>query len=266
VTSKLHASSAGKGPPVILLHGLFGAGNNLGAVARSLQDRYRVHCLDLPNHGRSPWLETHSDLADMADCVRDWLIHHGLHSVRILGHSLGGKVAMQLALARPELVEALVVADIAPVSYPRRHDTVFAALDAVAQSGCRSRQEAAQIMDGFLEEKDVIQFLLSSLRREEDGAYRWRFNLEGLKRDYGAVLQAPPAAGPYRGPVLFVKGGQSDYVQASHRSHILALFPKVELKVMPASGHWLHAQQPALFNGIVGRFLDAQASWGDSND
>lgn len=255
----LHATSAGSGQPLVLLHGLFGAGNNLGAVARHLQDRYRVHSLDLPNHGRSPWLDGDASLADMADSVHHWMVHHGLGSAALLGHSLGGKVAMQLALSRPETVTALVVADIAPVSYPPRHDAVFAALDAVARRDCPSRREAALIMSDHLPEPDMVQFLLASLRRDKDGCYRWRFNLEGIRRGYGAVLEPPPAKGSYPGPVLFVKGGQSDYILESHRGHILNLFPKTALKIMPASGHWLHAQQPGLFNSIVGRFLDAQA-------
>ena len=256
---KLHGSSAGKGPPVLLLHGLFGAGNNLGAVARSLQDRYQVHCLDLPNHGRSPWLEQSSGLAGLADCVHGWMVHHGLRSASVLGHSLGGKVAMQLALSRPEVVSALVVADIAPVPYPPQHDTVFAGLEVVAQGDCRSRQEAGELMAAYIREPEVIQFLLASLRREADGCYRWRFNLEGIRLDYSAVREAPVATGSYRGPVQFIKGGDSAYIQESHRRDILALFPGAALKIMPGCGHWLHAQQPALFNGIVGRFLDAQA-------
>ena len=104
-----------------------------------------------------------------------------------------------------------------------------------------------------------MQFLLSSLRRDPDGVYRWRFNLEGLRRGYGAVRSAPVATAPYRGPVLFIRGGDSDYIQEGHRSQILHLFPQAALKVMPGCGHWLHAQRPSLFNSLVRRFLLAQA-------
>ena len=256
---KLHSGRSGKGHPVVLLHGLFGSGNNLGSVARSLQDRYEVHSVDLPNHGRSGWT-VQADLGSIADCLRDWMLHHGLASAGFLGHSLGGKVAMQLALAHPALVDALVVADIAPVAYPPHHDNVFAGLDAVAAGQCRSRQAAAELMAAHIEEADVIQFLLMSLRREEDGFYRWRFNFEGIKRGYAAVRDAPVSAAPYRGPVQFIKGGESDYIREAHRSHTLALFPQATVKVMPACGHWLHAQQPTLFNGIAGRFLDSHLS------
>lgn len=251
---KLHFSLGGEGPPVVLLHGLFGSGNNLGALARALQDRFSVYSVDLPNHGRSGWLEQAS-LAAMADCLGDWLVHQGLPAAQLVGHSLGGKVAMQLALARPALVTGLVVADIAPVDYPPRHDAVFAALDAVAAGQCASRQAAAELMALHVSEAEVVQFLLTSLRRDADGIYRWRFNLEGLKRGYRAVRSAPVPHAPYPGPVLFIKGGESDYIREAHRTHILRLFPRAGMKIMPGCGHWLHAQRPSLFNSLVRRFL-----------
>ncbi len=242
---------------MILLHGLFGAGNNLGALARALQDVRAVFSLDLPNHGRSGWMED-ATLATMADSLADWMLHQGLSSAQFAGHSLGGKLAMQLALTRPHLVSALVVADIAPVAYPSHHDAVFAALDAVAIGQCDSRQAAAQKMAAHLQEPQLVQFLLSSLRRDQDGIYRWRFNLEGLKRGYGAVRAPPTPAAPYAGPVLFIKGGDSDYIREEHRTHILSLFPRAGMKIMPGCGHWLHAQRPSLFNSLVRRFLLAQ--------
>ena len=127
---KLHATVRGEGPDVVLLHGLFGAGNNLGALARSLADHYTVHSLDLPNHGRSGWIAS-AGLGVMADSVARWTAGQGLTSVSVVGHSLGGKVGMELALSNPELIRSLVVADIAPVAYPPSHDAVFAALSAV---------------------------------------------------------------------------------------------------------------------------------------
>ena len=256
---KLHTTSSGTGQPLVLLHGLFGMGNNLGAVARALQSHYRVHSLDLPNHGRSGWLDG-GDLPAMAECVRLWMEHHGLESARFLGHSLGGKVAMQLALSHPERVEALVVADIAPVAYPPHHDAIFAALDAVAAARCRSREEASELMARYIAEAGVIQFLLMSLQRGGDGSYAWRFNLEGIRRDYSALRDAPAAVAPYAGPVLFIKGGESDYIREENRHQILGLFPHATLKMMPGCGHWLHAERPSLFNSIARRFLESQSA------
>lgn len=243
---------------MVLLHGLFGSGNNLGALARALSDRFAVHSVDLPNHGRSDWM-AQADLPAMASCLADWLVHHGIGATHLVGHSLGGKVAMQLALDHPQRARSLVVADIAPVTYPPHHDDVFAALAAVAGGGCESRGDAADLMARHLREPAVVQFLLTGLERGADGVYRWRFNLEGIRADYRAVRDAPVHARPYPGAVLFVKGGASDYIREQHRSHILALFPAARMKVMPGCGHWLHAERPSLFNSIVGRFLDAQA-------
>ncbi len=254
VTVQLHHTCSGDGPPVVLLHGLFGSGNNLGALARALAGSRRVYSVDLPNHGRSDWLED-ATLATMAGGLANWMAHQGLQQAQFVGHSLGGKVAMQLALAQPHLVSALVVADIAPVEYPTQHDTVFAALDAVAAARCDSREAAATTMAAHLEEPQLIQFLLSSLRRDADGVYRWRFNLQGLKRGYSAVRAEPAAIAPYRGPVLFIKGGESDYIRTEHRSHILRLFPTAGIRIMPGCSHWLHVQRPGLFNSLVQRFL-----------
>lgn len=255
----MYSTVKGSGPDVVLLHGLFGAGNNLGALARSLAERFTVHSLDLPNHGRSAWMAS-ADIGVMADSVSHWIAEQGLVMVCLVGHSLGGKVAMEMALSRPGVVRALVVADIAPVSYPPRHDAVFAALAAVAAMPCRSRQEAARRMDEHIREQEVIQFLLSSLYRGDDGMYRWRFNLDGIQSDYPALCDRPSSPGCYKGPVQFIKGGASDYILEAHRAPTTSLFPQAELKIMPGCGHWLHAEQPEQFNRLVGRFLDAHAS------
>lgn len=253
--SHIRHSIAGAGPPVILIHGLFGAGGNLGALARSLTEKFTVYSLDLPNHGRSDWVEEAS-LAQMADSVLQWMDGEALSSAAIVGHSLGGKVAMEIALSHPQRCGAAVIADIAPVKYSPHHDSVFAALDAVVASEVRSRGEAAKIMSQYIEEEGVIQFLLMSLKRGVDDGYGWRFNLEGIKRNYDAVRAEPDVVAPFSGPVLFVKGGDSSYILPEHRARVLQLFPAAEVKVMPGCGHWLHAQQPAMFNGIVGRFLE----------
>jgi len=254
---KLHFTRNGTGPPVVLLHGLFGAGGNLGALARALQESFEVYSVDLPNHGRSNWLE-HADLSTLAACLRQWMDEQQLAHASFVGHSLGGKVAMQLALEHAGRVDALVVADIAPVVYPPHHDAVFAALDAVVAGQCTSRQRAAELMAAHIEEEGVIQFLLMSLQRGADGIYSWRFNLEGIKAGYQAVRAAPLAEQAYGGPVLFIKGGDSNYILEEHRQSILNLYPRAKVKAMPGCGHWLHAQQPRLFNGIVSRFLQSQ--------
>ncbi|MEP0203057.1 MAG: alpha/beta fold hydrolase [Halioglobus sp.] len=256
MTVKLHDSVLGEGPDVVLLHGLFGMGSNLGSLARALQGRYRVHSVDLPNHGHSGWLDEAS-LVAQAQCVAQWLDERHLHSATFVGHSLGGKVAMQLALQQPLKVDALVVADIAPVSYESSHDDVFAALDAVAGRPVSSRADAAAIMAQFIEEDMVTQFLLLSLQRDNDGTYHWRFNLQGLKDNYAAVREAPELDIPYDGPTLFIAGGDSPYITSKYHAAIETCFPSSSIRVMPGCGHWLHAQDPNTFNALVGDFLDS---------
>ncbi|TGD74728.1 alpha/beta fold hydrolase [Mangrovimicrobium sediminis] len=256
-------STTGAGPPVVLIHGLFGSAGNLGALGRDLADRYTVYSIDLPNHGRSSWVDD-PGVPHMANLLRAWLDEQGLARAAFVGHSLGGKVAMQLALNEPEVVSALVAADIAPVTYPGGgHDSIFAALEAVEDAAVDSRAAAAKVMGEHLQEEGVIQFLLMSLERKAEGGYGWRFNLRELHRGYDGLRSAPEGE-PFAGPVLFVKGGESNYILPQHREQVTALFPAAQMKVMPGCGHWLHAEQPAQFNRIVGRFLDTHVAAGQA--
>lgn len=256
MAAELYAKRAGDGAAVILLHGLFGSGSNLGAVARALQSEYAVCSVDLPNHGRSVWLEPPS-LPAMAGKVLQWMDDQGLSQAHFVGHSLGGKVAMELALQSSHRVASLTVADIAPAAYAGHHHAIFEALEAVAARPCSSREEAAARMASYLSEDSVIQFLLSGLQRDTQGSYHWRFDVSGLKASYSSLLVAPEAGRTYEGPVLFIKGGASDYIQAHHWPAIQGFFPTATVKIMPECGHWLHAEKPLLFNGIVSRFLEA---------
>jgi len=255
MAAEVFDSVAGEGPDVVLLHGLFGMGSNLGGVSRALQDHYRVHSLDLPNHGRSGWT-TRMSLPAMAQAVQRWMEHRHLETAHFVGHSLGGKVAMQLALDTPYRVDALVVADIAPVAYPQSHQAVFAAVTAVAEAGCGSRSEAAEVMAQYLKEENVIQFLLLSLQRDAAGIYRWRFNHPVLQAQYDALLAAPEPVAPFDGRTRFIRGELSDYVHDDYRPQIEALFPQADIVTLAGCGHWLHAEQPARFNQQVVAFLD----------
>lgn len=255
MAAEVFDSVAGDGPDVVLLHGLFGMGSNLGGLSRALQSHYRVHSLDLPNHGRSAWTESMA-LPELAQSVQRWMEHRDLAMAHFVGHSLGGKVAMQLALDAPYRVDALVVADIAPVAYPPSHDAVFAALAAVAGAGCRSRGEAAKLMAEHLQEDSVIQFLLLSLQRNDAGEYHWRFNHKLLRDAYTELRAEVALQPPFNGRTLFIRGGESSYILDEHLPAIKARFPQAELEEIPGSGHWLHAEQPAVFNKLVIRFLD----------
>jgi esterase len=249
----LHHLLRGEGPPVILLHGLFGSAANLGMVARGLAPHFSVYSLDLPNHGQSPRSEKMS-YQDMAESVAEFIDQRKLAGCHILGHSMGGKVAMQLALWSPDHLSKLVVADIAPVQYPPHHDHVLAGLDAVAAAQPSDRRQADTVLSDFVPEAGVRAFLLKSWQRDDSGNYHWLINREAIRANY-ALLGEPNVGEGFDGPTLFIKGSESDYLLPEHRAEITALFPNAELKVIEGTGHWLHAEKPALFNKLVLRFL-----------
>lgn len=247
-------SGAEGGPDVILLHGLFGMGSNLGSLGRVLAPEFRVHQVDLPNHGRSPWHDAMS-LQTLAGAIKDYAREHCKGSYSIVGHSLGGKVAMELALEEPALAQALVVADIAPVSYPGSHDDVFAGIEAVAAARPASRREASTIMERHVEEPGVVQFLLLSLRRDASGNYLWRFNARALKANYEALREAPARKNDYDAPTLFVYGTESTYMEEASLSAAKSYFPQASFVPIVGAGHWLHAEKPDEFNAAVRGFL-----------
>ncbi|MEL0039092.1 MAG: alpha/beta fold hydrolase [Halieaceae bacterium] len=257
---ELHDNVLGDGPDVVLLHGLFGQGSNLGSIARALQTEFRVHSPDLPDHGHSPWTDEPS-IASYAEAVGHWMANRDIPRAHVLGHSLGGKVAMELALSYPALVDKLVVADIAPVTYQPSHEGVFEGLFAVSAAQCESRQEAARVLEKTIPDPGVVQFLLLNLRRvgvgqgPGEGVWQWRLNHEGLAAAYPNLLQGIAAVHPFYGETLFIRGDQSAYVTDAHREAIEALFRHAEVATIEGAGHWLHVDKPEQFNQMVMDFL-----------
>ena len=255
VSVRLHHRISGTGEPIILLHGLFGSLDNLNAVARRLAASRQVHALDLRNHGQSPHVPNMSYEA-MAGDVLGYMDEQGLATAALLGHSMGGKTAMEAALRRPDRVSRLIVADIAPVDYPRHHDRILAGLRAVTPSRIASRREADKILADYVPEVAIRQFLLKNLVRKGPDHYAWRMNLDVIERCYDRLVGGQDMDGCYDGPVLFIKGGDSDYIQSRHRQTVERLFPGAQLRVIPGTGHWLHAEKPDLFSTLCERFLD----------
>lgn len=240
--------------PVIAIHGLFGSLENLGVITRQLAEDYCVYSLDLPNHGRSAHIET-STLAIFADAVVAWMATQNISQAHFLGHSLGGKVSMEIALRYPEKVGRLIVADIAPVGYSRRHQDVFDAFRAVDLANLTSRTEADKQMQPYVSEMSTRSFLLKNLEKGESGWF-WRIHLEALIADYDEFIAAnTTATDPFLGKVLFIKGELSPYILPEHKEPILRLFPQASVKVINNTRHWLHAEKPDIFTGIVQRFL-----------
>lgn len=260
-TIELHSHQMGEGPPMLLLHGLFGSWENLGAIARHLATDYRLYCLDLRNHGRSP----HTDAMNyelMSEDVYHFMQHKGIAKAHVLGHSMGGKTAMQLALNHPEAIDKLIVADIAPVKYPPHHEKIIAGLSSINLSSLNARSEADALLADYVTELPVRQFLLKNLVKSGAASFVWRMNLQSIIANYLSISAGQKvlagsdlANSGYPGEVLFIKGGNSDYITSAHAAVVSALFPRAVMRVIPATGHWLHAEKPELFVNIARRFL-----------
>ncbi|OOV88154.1 alpha/beta fold hydrolase [Oceanospirillum linum] len=251
----LFYTEQGEGFPLIIIHGLFGSADNWRTLSKKFAEQYRVIALDLRNHGRSPHVEGMSYPA-MASDVLALMDSLQLEEAHILGHSMGGKVAMQLALNHPERIEKLVVADIAPVEYGHGHDEVLAALYAVQNAGgAASRKEADTLMAEHLDTLGVRQFLSTNLEKKPNGKLGWRMGLEQINADYDAVVKAPTGQA-FSKPSLFIRGELSHYVEDGYQGQIDLLFPQNQLITMSGCGHWLHAEKPLDFLAHVQAFLN----------
>ncbi len=225
-------------------------------------ERYQVFTIDLRNHGRSP----HSDIFDfpsMMGDVKHFIENHGLSPANILGHSMGGKVAMWLALEHPELVRRLIVADIAPRAYPPHHTHILNALRSLDLPAYTSRTEIDQALAESIKEMPIRQFLLKNLENALDAqggsTYSWKMNLPVIYEQYPNINQEIKTGPTYDGPVLFVKGGRSNYITDKDAPHIRSLFPRADIQQIPNAGHWLHAEAPQQFSEMVLQFLNKTA-------
>ena len=244
----MHGNSTGSAP-LLIAHGLFGSARNWGVVAKRLSATRHVTAVDMRNHGASDWSDAHgypdmaADLADIIDERTD-----------ILGHSMGGKAAMTLALTRPELLRKMVVADIAPVTYTHTQQPMIDAMRAVELDRVESRRDADAQLAERIDDPGVRAFLLQSL---DVKARRWRLNLDVLEREMPRIIGFPELGGVFEGPTLFLAGAESTYVTTAHRNRIKALFPNARFARIPGAGHWLHADNPRAFEAAVTAFLDA---------
>jgi esterase len=255
MTVPLAAVEYGEGPPLAILHGLFGSGRNWASIAQRLAAHHRVVALDLRNHGASPWTDT-MDYPAMAEDARAAMHALGYHRYALLGHSMGGKVAMVAALQHGAEVDRLIVADIAPVNYPPHHLAHVQAMRALDLADVKRRSEAEACLASSIPNPAERAFLVQNLVFE-DGRARWRLNLAAIgqsMRRLGEFPDLPPTA-VYDGPTLFIAGGQSDYLGSEHEPAIHRRFPQAEIARIDNAGHWLHAEQPQRFLAIVEEFL-----------
>lgn len=240
----------GPTPPLLIVHGLYGSGRNWGVIARRLSDQRLVLAPDMRNHGQSFWSDAHGypDLAE--DLARIIAAEGG--QADVVGHSMGGKAAMVLALTRPEMVRRLVVADIAPVAYTHSQMQFIQAMRAVDLSQVDKRADAVAQLARHVDDPTLQSFFTQSL---DVPARRWRLNLDALEAEMPKILGFPEVTGQFDKPTLFLTGGQSDYVRAEHRPRIRALFPQARFAKLPRAGHWLHAEEPRDFEASVRAFL-----------
>jgi len=248
---RLHYEAWGEGTPFLFLHGFLGSGDNWRTIARSLDLPARYYLIDLRNHGRSPHADEHTYPAMASDIV-ELMDAEGLRDAVILGHSMGGRVAMLLAMHHPDRVRGVIVGDISPASHAPVHLPLLEALARVNLHVARREDVEAQLAQS-ISEPAIRQFLLKSLTRDVQGRFQWRWNLPVLIRDYPkmtASLEGPP----YHGPALFLRGQLSPFLIEAHFSLIRMLFPKAQILTISNAGHWIHVDNPEAVKQAIREF------------
>lgn len=245
----------GAGEPLIILHGLFGLLDNWHNVAKTLSETCHVYSLDVRNHGQSP-KSAAMNYAVMADDLWEFMKDHRIAKASVMGHSMGGKMAMEFALRFPEKCAKLIAVDIAPKRYKPGHNEIF---DALFRLDINNPEKSRKDLDTELAEGipnfSVRQFLLKSLERKEDGSYQWKFNLQALHTHYSLISGELEGNRTYEGPSLFIRGSKSDYVQEEDLASIGSMFPNYQLETIEGAGHWVHAEKPGELVEVVKGFL-----------
>ncbi|HER07576.1 MAG TPA: alpha/beta fold hydrolase [Bacteroides sp.] len=268
---KLHFRKYGEaGPPLIILHGLYGSGDNWVSIARELSSDFEVFVVDQRNHGRSPHSKVH-DYPSMRDDLRDFMDAQGIGKAVLLGHSMGGKTVMFFAEAWPKRVQSMITVDIAPKPYrdlalhsnfAANHAKMIDAMLEVDLSKMETREDMDHALRSSVGSERIRGFLLKNVRRDRKGNFHWRINLEALRNHLDDIFDGLDTERIIRNggitgfPVLFIAGAQSDYIRAEDHTLIRSVFPAAEIVTIPNAGHWLHAEQPDLLLKNINYFLD----------
>ncbi len=251
---QLYFKQLGQGESLVLLHGLFGQADNWHYVAQRLAERFHVFAVDQRNHGQSP----HDDEMNyplMAVDVENFFVAHKIERAFVIGHSMGGKTAMQFALQFPSRVEKLVVADMAPRVYPPVHDPIFAALFALDLPSFQTRQQIEDALAPEIPELALRRFLLKNLGRNDGGSFYWKINLSGLAKSYSHLCAALDSEISFLKPTLFIRGGKSEYISTADEPEIFRLFPAARIQMIAQANHWVHADTPEEFVQMILDFL-----------
>ncbi len=255
---ELNYKTFGQGPPLVILHGLFGMLDNWQGVARKLADDYSVYLVDQRNHGRSPHHPA-MDYPCMAEDLLHFMESQWIFKSHLIGHSMGGKTAMQFALSHPHMVDKLVVVDIAPKPYSGGHQDIFDALLGIDLHQIQERNEVYERLKHRINDYGVLQFLLKNLSRTKKGGYEWKINLPALHQNYENVLASVEGDEPFEGEALFIRGEKSNYIREDDFSLILSLFPNARIETVHGAGHWVHAERPEELLKLVQGFLAGKA-------
>lgn len=249
----LHYLQTGQGPDVILIHGLFGSLENLGTVSKALNSNYKVTCIDVRNHGQSPH-ESTMTYEELALDVIKLMDHLSINNAHILGHSMGGKIAMQVAVQHSHRVNKLMIADIAPIEYPAHHAKIIEGLQSIDFSQVNNRKDVDKQLSHYVEEAGIRQFLLKNIT-QVDGKLCFKCHVGNIANCYIQIMSGMNTSQQFLGEVLFIKGGHSNYIMPEHQTSIKSIFPNSKAKIIQGAGHWLHAEKPIAFNKIINDFL-----------
>jgi len=249
---KLNYKEFGQGEPVIILHGLFGTLDNWQTIAKQLAKDFWIFIVDQRNHGRSPHVDE-LDYRLMAEDLKGFMDQHWIPKAHIIGHSMGGKTAMQFAFDYPDMVDKLTVVDIGPGENKAGHDMIFDALLSLDLENIANRSDADDFLKEKIDEYGVRQFLLKNLNRKKEGGYQWKMNLQAIHQNYQNILAAVGGDNVYDGETLFIKGGNSNYIKSEEEKTILGYFPESSIKTIEGAGHWVHAEAPKeLLESVLG--------------
>jgi len=251
---KMHYRKYGAGPPLVILHGLFGSSDNWHSLAKRWGESFTVYTVDLRNHGASPH-ESAMSYSEMSRDLSQFLNDHNLTAVNLVGHSMGGKVAMDFATHFPDRISGLVVLDIGIHQTVGQHNAILQALEQISPEEYSSREEIQAALSNFITSPSIQQFLMKNILRKVDNSFGWKFNRDALVEHYGNLTKALDLEGAYVGPTLFLRGKESDYLEAESDPEILEYFPMAQLLTIEKAGHWLHADQPDKLFQTIKEFL-----------
>ncbi len=250
---KLFFRKSGQGQPLIILHGLFGSSDNWFTLSKQFAKDYTVYVVDQRNHGQSPHSEV-MNYGALAEDLQLFVKENAISDPDIIGHSMGGKAAMNFAVKYPDMLRKLVVVDIVPKSYPVHHDAILEGLHNIPLATLKNRSKADTLLSKFVPEPAVRQFLLKNLSRDADGRFEWKLNLSAIDQNIEAMGSGMIFSGKHDGPALFIRGEKSNYYEPGDEDRIKVIFPNAEFVTLN-TGHWVQAEDPEGFARAVINFL-----------